>query len=333
MGAENAILYYEAAQTARGWQQLTDSGDHLKFTAQHKPWSRAGSADYKVRLIGLATGGAVTGNGVNDQVSVAALTAYMPHVSGADSDGLIAVAANSALALGARPTASNKMVSSITVNGSGALAVVAGTEGASVSATRAVAGGPPLIPDGSIEIAQVTRSGSTAAPVVTATDVSQVPGTSQERYDYPVQAAVDSLLGTVTFTPALDLIHTGTIARRVYASYSTPVFAPVAKSADFVPPATSYSVSSTAIYGGAIGSSSASLGQGSFTAYLADGVTDPLLNKAGQNLLFKFFPDRNKAPYTLAQGILGITQSFPASGAVSAACTISAEAEAERYAA
>jgi len=177
----------------------------------------------------------------------------------------------------------------------------------------------------------VTRSGSTAAPVVTATDVSQVPGTSQERFDFPVQAAVDSLLGTVTFTPALDLIHTGTIARRVYANYSTPTFAPVAKSADFVPPSTSYSVTSTAIYGGAIGSSSASLGQGSFTAYLADGITDPLLDKAGQNLLFKFFPDRNKAPYTIAQGILGITQSFPASGAISAACTISAEAEAERY--
>lgn len=332
MGAENAILYYEAAQTARGWNLLADSGDHLNYSAPHKPWSRAGAADYKLAPVGLITGGAVTGTGSNDQVAVAALTASMPHVTGAAADGSIAVAANGALALGTRPTGSNKMVSAITIDSTGAIVVVAGTEGASVSTTRGAAGGPPLIPVASIEIAQVTRSGSTAAPVVTATDVSQIPGASQERWDYPVPATIDTATGTVTFTPALDLIHTGGISKRIYANYSTPVFAPIAKSSDFVAPANSYSTTSTQIYGGTIGSSSVTLNGGSYTAFLQDGINDPLLAKEGQNLWHKFFPDRNKTGYVLAQGVLGITTSFPASGAISAACTITPEGKATRYA-
>jgi len=331
MGAQQ--IRYEAGQTQYGWTALTDSGDATTFKGAVAPWSDVGR-DYvlsDVRAYGLATGGAVTGNGANDQVSVAALTAYMPHVSGADSDGLIAVAANSALALGARPTGSNKMVSSITVNGSGALAVVAGTEGASVSATRAVAGGPPLIPDGSIEIAQVTRSGSTAAPVVTATDVSQVPGLTQEYAGYPV-ATVDSLSGVVTYSPALDAAHTGGITRRVYANYSTPVFVSVGRAVDFKEPVYSYSVNSTEYYGGAIGASSRSISQGGFTAYPDNATTDALRALAGSNLFFRYKEDRNKPAYLVCQGILGVDPTRPASGAVSLACTISSESPAKLFA-
>lgn len=90
MGAQQ--IRYEAGQTQYGWTALTDSGDATTFKGAVAPWSDVGR-DYvlsDVRAYGLATGGAVTGNGANDQVAVAALTAYMPGATGADlTTGLV----------------------------------------------------------------------------------------------------------------------------------------------------------------------------------------------------------------------------------------------------
>ncbi|GAF96884.1 unnamed protein product, partial [marine sediment metagenome] len=94
---------------------------------------------------------------------------------------------------------------------------------------------------------------------------------------------------------------------------------------DFVPAETTHSVSSTEIYSGTVGATSKSLGQGSFTAHLADGISDNLLALKDEVLWFKFKQDRLKNPYVLTQGTLGIARTFPAGASIVAACTISAE--------
>jgi hypothetical protein len=98
-------------------------------------------------------------------------------------------------------------------------------------------------------------------------------------------------------------------------------------SSDFVPAETSHSVSSTQVYGSTVGSSSSSLGQGSFNARLSDGVSDALVKEKNNFLWFRFYPDRYKTNYMLTQGKLGISRTFPAGDSIQAACTISAEKE------
>jgi hypothetical protein len=55
-----------------------------------------------------------------------------------------------------------------------------------------------------------------------------------------------------------------------------------------------------------------------------DGVTDGMLAKKGQNLLFKFIPDKNKAPYQITQGVLGVARTFGVGSNPSATVTVSA---------
>lgn len=314
--AENAKLQYEAGQSSVAMSLLTDS-DHTIFTSGASLWSGRSGYTPVVRPNGLLTGGTVSVDnaGANNKVDVAALTCNLAGV-------VTSVAAGEATIT--RPASAVAKVNSITIDSSGAITVVAGTDGsdATFSETRAAAGGPPLIPVGSIEIAQVRVTSNTAAPI-TAAQIFQVVGSHLERADYPPYE-VDYGAGSVQFLAANPLIHTGPTARRVYASYASPIFADVPKAADFVPPETTHAVSSTQIYGSTIGNSSSTLGQGSFTAYLNDGISDPLVALKNATLWFKFFPDRYATPYLLCQGKLGISRTFPAADGIQAACTISA---------
>lgn len=317
--AENAKLQYEAGQTVYAMSVLTNSGDAKKFTSSATLFSKKSGYAPDVRPNGLITGGAVVPavSGTNDLVDVAALSCYL---AGAKTT----VAADTDVAI-TRPATAVSKVTSITVNSSGAIVAVAGTDGATAafSESRGVAGGPPYIPVGSIEIAQVRVVSDTAAPV-TAAQIFQVVGAHQERYDYPA-FDIDYAAADVNFVSSLPLIHTADVPKSVYASYSDPVFADISLSSDFVPAETSHSVSSTQVYGATIGSSSSSLGQASFTAYLNDGIGDALVGLKNEILWFKFFPDRYKTPYMLTQGKLGIARTFPVGDNVQAACTISAE--------
>lgn len=317
--AENAKLQYEAGQTATAMSALTNSGDETTFTSGASLWSRRSGYAPVVRPNGVLTGGAVTAHADNDKVSVAALTCNLQGV-------VTSVAAGSATIT--RPATDVAKVCSITVNAAGALAVVAGTDGSTTafSETRGAAGGPPLIPVDSIEIAQV-RVTSDAAAAVAAAEIFQVVGTHRERADFPLYD-IDYDSGSVTFLAALPEIHTGTLPKKVYASYAAPIFADVALASDFTPPETSHSVSSTQVYGTTMGSTSSALGQGSFTAYLESGVTDALVSLKNEILWFKFYPDRYQSPYILTQGKLGIARTFPAGDSIQAACTISASAPA-----
>lgn len=312
--AANAALYYEAGQEFSPMAALTDSGDRTSFVSAADIWSGEEGYDAVVRPDGLVTGGAITPKaGTNNAVSVAALTCYL-------AGTLVSVAAGDVTAT--RGTTNGYRITSITVDSSGALAAVAGTESTAFATTRGTAGGPPLIPVGSIEIGQVRLSSTTAA-VVAASEIRVVPGDTVERYDSP-QFDINYREGRVEFVSALPAIHTGNKPKGVYAEYFEPVFAEVPNSSDFVPPEESFSTTSTPVYGGAVSATSASLGQGTFNAMLQDGVTDPLIGKKGKTLWFKFFPDRLRAPYILCQGKLGVARQYPAGGNIQGAFTVNA---------
>ena len=317
--AENAKLQYEAGQNATAMSALTNSGDETTFTSGASLWSGKSGYAPVVRPNGLLTGGAISVHATNDKVTVAALTCNLQGV-------VTSVAAGEATIT--RPASDKAKVCSITINAAGSIAVVAGTDGAGTtfSETRAATGGPPLIPVDSIEIAQV-RVTTSAAGAVAASEIYQVVGLHTERADFPLWD-VNYGSGSVTFLGALPEIHTGVVPKKVYASYASPIFADVALASDFIPPENTHSVSSTQVYGTTLGATASTLGQGSFTAYLTNGVSDALVQLKDQTLWFKFFPDRYASPYLLCQGKLGVSRTFPAGDSIQAACTISASAPA-----
>jgi len=319
--AENGKLEFEAGQTSYAMSALTDSGDNTTFTSSASIFSNATGKSPDIRPNGVITGGAVSvaASGSNDVVDVAALTCYLAGVN-------TSVSAGTDLAITRAVSTDTHMINSITVTSAGALAVVTGTDGTAFVDTRGAAGGPPYIPTGSIEIAQVRTTSFTAAPI-TASEIFQVSNVHLERYD-EVLWNVDYVNGEVDFVGALRAIHTGDVVKEVYASYASPIFTEQQNAADVVLPENSHSVSSTQVYNNTLGSTSKTLNQGSFTAYLNDGITDPLVKQKDDTLWFRFYPDRYKSPYSLAQGVLGITRSFPAGDNIQASCTISAESEA-----
>lgn len=317
--AENAKLQYEAGQTAYAMSELTNSGDETTFTSAASLWSKKAGYAPVVRPNGLLTGGAITTHASNDTVNVAALTLNLAGVVTSVSAG------TATITRGVSTDTHN--ITSITINSSGSIAAVSGTDGTSFSETRGATGGPPLIPVGSVEIGQV-RTTTTSAAVVASSEIYQVVGLHQERADYPLYN-INYGAGSVTFLAALPEIHTGTVPKKVYASFAAPIFSDVQLASDFVPPETTHSVTSTQVYGTTLGATASTLGQGTFTAYLQDGVADPLVLLKNAYLWFKFYPDRYKSPYLLTQGKLGVARTFPAGDNIQAACTISADAAAQ----
>jgi len=314
--AADASLEYEAGQTPTAMSALTDSGDHKKFTSAASLFSGVAGFTPIIRPNGVITGGAVTPgvSTTNDKVDVAALTVYLAGVK-----TTVAAALDQTITRGA--TTNICIINSITISSAGAVAVIAGTATTAFSETRGADGGPPFIPVGSVEIAQVRLSSITAA-AITAEQIYAVPGTHLERYDYPLFEE-DYATGTVSFNTALPLSHTGGVPKKVYASYSAPVFAFISNSSNFVAPENAFSSTSKQVYGGTVGSTSKSLAAGGFDAILKNGVSDAVLGLAGKNLWFRFYPDKYQADYILCQGTLGVKRDFPADGNINAKCTIS----------
>lgn len=319
------IIRYESGQTPYPFEVMSGSG--TTFTASFSPISAVSGTEAVVAPCGLATGGAVTPGVSNDTVAVAALTAVMPGVSGADSEGVISVGSGT-VTITRGESDDTHCITSITIDNTGTLVAVAGTDSTAFSETRGSAGGPPLIPVDSIEIAQVRTTTTSAAPVA-AGEIYAVPGLHVERTDYPVYA-LDNATGTVTFAAALPPIHTGVVPKRVYIKGATPLFAPIAHTSDWTPAESTYSINSVDTYDGPVGSASSSLGQASFTINkMKDGITDAIAALKGKSLWFEFRPDRDKStPRQLTQGIFGISRTFPAGGGnVSASCTITPTVE------
>lgn len=320
MGAENARVQIEAGQDFVAMAELTDSGDHTIFTAASSPWSRATGKTPVVRPNGLRSGGLATPTATNNQVLIAALEA---NIGGA----IVSVSSGNLLAT--RTAAGGAFqITSLTVNSSAALAAVAGAEGSAFVETRGAAGGPPYIPVGSIEIGQVRLTSNTDA-VVAASEIKQVPGVHVEYYN-SVLWTENEYAGRVEFVGALPLIHTGDLAKKVFAEYYKPLFSNIPHANNFVLPEETASVTSAQDYDGVSNSVSKSLGQSSYdVTQMTDGFSDLVAQMKGQILWHKFFPDRYKSfPYSLVQGYLTMTRAFPASGGITATCTVSAEEKA-----
>lgn len=333
--SDDGILYFEAGQDKTAMVALTDAGDFLEHNSAANLWSDRSGYEPDVKPDGLATGGVVTPavSGTNDLVDVAPLTCFL---AGVETD--VGIATDETCLRGA--TTDVCRINSITVDSGGAIAVVSGVDHTAFGARGAV-GGAPWIPVGDIEIAQVKFSAIAAAAVLSS-EIFQVPNDSLEQYFFPTfeidySDVANNVLGYagVTFNSALPQIHSddagvNTSGKGVFAEYYEPVWAQIPRASDFAPPANSHSVNSKQIYGMTLGSKTSTLGQGSFTAFLADGITDSLLTFEDDNLWFKFKQDRLKDPYVLCQGYLGIPVTFPAGDEVQASCTISAAEKADR---
>ena len=314
--AENAKLQYEGGQTVYPMSEMTNSGDSTTYTSSASYWSGKSGFKPNVKPNGLATGGAVTPGSSNDTIDVASLTCYLAGVK-------TTVSGSTGVSI-TRPATNVARINSVTITSAGAIAVIAGTSAADTTflETRGTAGGAPYIPVGSIEIAQIRMTSSTAA-IVTSAEIYSVLGLHVERYDFPIWDEISSA-GSVEFNDALPAIHTGDLPKKVYASYSEPVFSDIALAADFVAPETTHSQNSTQVYGGNIGSSTQSLNQGSFTAYLRNGVDDTLVGLKNETLWFRFYPDKYETQHIMTQGALGLSRTFPAGDSIQASCTISA---------
>jgi hypothetical protein len=315
--AQNARLDYEAAQTLYAMAALTDSGDHTTFTNSADYWSQKSGYAPVIRPNGVVTGGEITPTaGQSDKVDVAAMSINLNGV-------VTAVAGSSGVVISRGVTTDTHRITSITVNAGGSIVAVAGVDSTAFSETRGADGGPPLIAVDSVEIGQI-RVTSVSAGAVTESEVRQIPGTHQERANYP-SYQVDPLTGSLTFAAALPLSHTGPTAKKVFAEVYEPDFAEVVDATSFVPPETTHSLTSTQVYKRAIGATSSSLNQGSFSAMLEDGVTDPLVTLKDEKLFFKFYPDENKSAHMICVGTLGLARTFPADNLIQGNFTINAE--------
>lgn len=329
--AENAKIQYESGQSLVPFTELTNTGDNRTFEGSDPLWSNRGGYAPDVRPNGLVSGGIVMPAAGDNNVSLGAAGVYI----GGEEKTLLAIPSQAIV----RPSGGDTHVkAAITVTAAGAYAVVYGVEHSAFSNERGAPGGPPYILPDSVLIAEIWLGSAADGPIGLA-DIKQVVGVNCERYDYPVWTVdrfkvTNGILGNagITFAASLPLIHSeaspvAPVAKQVYAQYYEPEFTDIPIASDFVPPETTHSVSSTEVYGGAIGASSRSLNQGSFTAYPGDGISDGLLRVVNESLFFKFFQDRLRSvPYILTQGVFGISRTFPAGGGqISAACTISAE--------
>ena len=327
--AKNSKILIETGQSLNAMAVMTDSGDHQIFTISGGAvWSGKSGKTPDVRPSGITSGRNLLSPGVTvDYVKVAAFTAYSK--GSEQSPSATSVTATRAT------TAAYYKTTSVTMASDGSIDKVSGTEGVAQSETRNAAGGPPYIPVNDVEIGQIRVSGGTAA-VVTADELFQVVGQHSESYDSPTwdennvgdgESAEASAQKNayVKFLSAIPLIHTAGVPKTIYMEYYEPIMSEVSKALDFTPAESSHSVTSQEYYRGAIASVSESVGQGGFTALLNDGLTDALVGEKNQVITVKQFPDENKNPYSLTQGKLGISRTFPVANQIQAECTISAE--------
>lgn len=325
--AENSVLYYEDGQTFVPMTELTDSADHKSFNSTAECWSDEAGFSPVIKPDGVLTGLVVTpaASGSNDKIDISAGTLNLAGVA----TTLTASADNTCL----RSSDTNICrINSITVTSAGTVAVVSGVAHTAFSEERGADGGPPYIPAGSIEIAQVRLSSITAAPVA-ASEIKAVPNRHREMANYPSIVRInlireqDTILGApgVDFSTALMRNHIGSTTKKVYAQYYEPDFTEVLKATDFQPAAISMTTSSQPVYGGAIGEVSSSLKNGKFKVFLENGISDPILRKEGKKIWFKYYTDRLQTEnYILTQGYLGITPNYPARSSITADCTINA---------
>ena len=330
--AKIAKLERESARTAFAYTAATDSGDHKLYTVASKTiFSDKDGYEATVRPDGVVTGrNLLSTHATKDTVTIAGFTAYLIGV-------LWTVPATSALCI--RPAENKANINSIQLDSDGStINIVAGTDSTTIALieTRGEAGGPPYVQAGDIEIGQV-RFISHPTAGVTTSEIYQTDGTHVERFDIPTwtvsnlgdgnsAAATAKKNAYIELSTAQSLaVHTTDAYKAVYVSGYTPSFSEIGNSVDFKPAQNTPSTSSKQVYNNTLGSVSLSLGQAGFTADgLNDGITDALIADEDEILVFRFSPNRNKTPYSLTQGTLGLITTFPVAEDISAAGIIAA---------
>lgn len=330
--AATAQVQIEAGQSLVAYVALTDSGDNTIFNPADNIMSGATGKEPSVRPNGITTGlNLLTPSTTAETVEVAAFSAWS---KGVEYD------VSAASPTFTRPTAGNVKKDSVTMTDAGVVAIVAGTENTTFASGRGVAGSAPYIPADSVELGQIWIDETSG--VLLESEINQVPGTHAEYANFPVYTLNrigDGISATenakincyLEFAAALPDDHTGDAPKNTWVQYYTPVFSPLQKATDFVPAEVSHSVSSQQLYGITVAASSETLGQGAFTALLDDGTTDSIVQSKNDILVVKFFPDRNKAPFILTQGLLGLTRAFPPGDQINAAVTITAETSSAEF--
>ena len=325
--AENSLLYYESGQTLVPMSALTDSGDSMAFNSSAEIWSDEAGFSPVIKPDGVLTGLVVTPavSGTSDKVDVSAGTINLAGV-------LVTMTASTDATCLRGATTDICCINSITITSAGAIAVLSGVDHTAFSETRGASGGPPFIPIGSIELAQVRLSSITSSVVATS-EICSIPNQHRELSSYPVilktefARETDTIIGYAgaTFSPAMTRSHTGNVPKKVYAQYYEPEFVEASKATDFQPASNSMSTTSQQYYGGVIGEVSTSLKSGKFRAFLSNGVSDPILRKEGKKIWFKYYVDKLQTDnFILTQGYLGVTVSYPARSSIVADFTINA---------
>jgi len=320
MSNENSRVDYQSGSIPHALAPLANSGDNKKYNTGVSTLSDGAV----ITPDGVINGGVFLGTAVVNQVSIGSVNAVRAGLTVIVNAGTLPIT---------RAAADGKAsVTSIIINAAGAWAAIKGTDGAtaSFSESRGVAGSAPYIPVGAIEVGQI-RTVTNVAGVLGNTEFYQTAGTHAEHSLFPV-FDIDNFTGSVNFDFPLAPIHTGDVSKAVYGTFAEPIYTEQKFSNDFVPADTSYSTASEQVYSATIGSSSSSLGQASFTAVLKDGITDPILALKGQNLMFRYFQDRNKPAHILTQGVIGFSRTFGASDNPKVSVSISPSVESQNRA-
>jgi hypothetical protein len=210
-------LKVEDGFTAYGPELMADSGDRKTYTSAGSRFSLCAKDENGidrrpvVRPDGLRNGCLVSPplSGIDNGVDVCAGSIW-------NGGAVKNVSAVTDLAV-TRPSAGSVKKVSIAVDSTGTVEAFDGTEGAAYSDSRGVAGGPPYIPLGTVELAKV-KLDEFAGPV---TDESI--NFSPELSTFPV-SETDPYLAKSVFSRPFQAIHTGGVACNIYITYCVPQF-------------------------------------------------------------------------------------------------------------
>jgi hypothetical protein len=322
--AKDAQLQLESGATFYNFEAGTNSGDNKKFTLSGTYLSMlendgfGNSRQPVVRLDGIKTGGNIIPavSLTDDLVDVAALTCFLAGV-----DTSVAVDTDVAVT---RPAVSQKKISSVTVTSAGVVAVIAGSDSTDNTfyTARDVAGGPPYVPVGSIEIGLIKLDSDSAAPITT----SEIFVAPELAYIPSFELVLDE--AAVNFLAALPAIHTAAVTRAVYCKHYDPAFITLSGISNMVTPDINETGNDEITYGGiATAVSRSGRNTGSFDALLSGEPGDPILQHVNGIRVMKFFPDKFKTSHQLLWASYAMARNYPADTAMKATCNLIAIAD------
>jgi hypothetical protein len=312
--AEDARLQVEQGFVFWDFEKGTDSGDQRKFTFSGtlKLFSLVKGQAPVVRPDGVRSGLVISPAlaGGNNEVDVSAGAAF---VGGKD----LAISAAANVACTRTAAGGSFQINSIIVDNAGAITVIAGTEGASFSATRGAAGGPPYITVDKIELGQVKFTSNTDAPVL----ASEIDQNVMERYDIPsfVDVPEEAAIRMLT---ALDKRHTGDVTKGIWVKHYEPVFNDIPEASNWKPVDQTQKNQSGRTYDGVFSIGTKELGEGSFDVMLKGQAGEILNSVVNGRRWFRFYPDKYQSDYQLVCGDLTYAREFPPDNVMKASCKV-----------